>query len=102
MTKLEKVIKELQWLQSNFPLQDKPEDDADRMCNAIHKYSGDAIALLESQQWISVKDRLPPEDKMVLVWHWDYEIGCLERDPYIHELRWSFNDFKGILERSWC
>ena len=53
----------------------------------------DALILLRARQWISVKDRLPPEDKMVLVWHGSCEIGCLERDPYIHELRWSFNDF---------
>lgn len=59
MTKLEKAIKELRWLQFNFPWQDNPENDADKMSNAIHKYTGDAIELLESQQWISVKDKLP-------------------------------------------
>ena len=59
MTKFEKAIKELRWLQFNFPWQDNPENDADKMTNAIHKYTGDAIELLESQQWISVKDRLP-------------------------------------------
>ena len=66
MTKLEKVIKELRWLQFNFPWQDNPENDADKMSNAIHKYTGDAIELLESQQWISVKDRLPEVDVDVL------------------------------------
>ena len=50
MTKLEKVLKELRWLQFNFPWQDNPENDVDKMSNAIHKYTGDAIELLESQQ----------------------------------------------------
>lgn len=50
MAKLEKAIKELRWLQFNFPWQDNPENDAEKMSNAIHKYTGDAIELLESQQ----------------------------------------------------
>lgn len=50
MTKVEKAIKELHWLQFNFPWQDNPENDADKMCNAIHKYAGDAIELLEERE----------------------------------------------------
>lgn len=68
MTKIENVLKELRWLQFNFPWQDNPENDADKMCNAIHKYTGDAIELLETQQWISVKDRLPEHNQIVLAW----------------------------------
>lgn len=50
MTKAEKAIKELHWLQFNFPWQDNPENDADKMCNAIHKYAGDAIELLKERE----------------------------------------------------
>lgn len=49
MTELEKVMKELSWLISNFPLQKSPIDAADRMCNAINVYCNDALALLKEK-----------------------------------------------------
>lgn len=50
MTELEKVMKELSWLLSSFPLQKSPIDAADRMCNAINMYCNDALALLKRQE----------------------------------------------------
>ena len=50
MTDREKVIKELSWLIYNFPWKEDPKDDADRMCNAIHTYCKDALALLKEQE----------------------------------------------------
>ena len=49
MDNREKVIKQLKWLVFNFPWQNKPKDESDKMCNAIHKYAHDAIELLETQ-----------------------------------------------------
>ena len=49
MDNLDLTLRELRWLQFSFPWQDNAKDDADRMCNAIHKYVGDAIYLLEKQ-----------------------------------------------------
>lgn len=42
-----RTIKEMRWLHFNFPFQDNSKNDADKMCNAIHLYTGDAIAVLE-------------------------------------------------------
>ena len=46
---LDLTLRELRWLQYSFPWQDNAKDDADRMFNAIHKYVGDAIYLIEKQ-----------------------------------------------------
>lgn len=48
--KREKVMKELSWLISNFPLQKSPIDAADRMCNSINVYCKDALALIKEQK----------------------------------------------------
>ncbi len=50
MADREQVIKSLKWLIFNFPLQENPKDDGDRMCNAIHVYAENAVKLLEAQE----------------------------------------------------
>ncbi|MBP5461927.1 MAG: DUF551 domain-containing protein [Lachnospiraceae bacterium] len=82
MTKLEKVLKELRWLQFNFPWQDNPENDADKMFNAIHKYTGDAIELLESQQWVSVENR-PPEHGVTVFVAFDADFGLGRKEKVV-------------------
>lgn len=79
MTKFEKVIKELRWLQFNFPWQDNPENDADKMSNAIHKYTGDAIELLESRQWRKFEFREPDAEEKEAHPEW---INVLVGGPY--------------------
>lgn len=50
MAEREKVMKDLSWLIFNFPWQENPKDDADRMCNAIHTYCNDALGLLKGPE----------------------------------------------------
>lgn len=50
MAEREKVIKELSWIVFNFPLQENPKDEADRMCNAVNTYCNNALALLKEQE----------------------------------------------------
>lgn len=96
MTKLEKAIKELRWLQFNFPWQDNPENDADKMFNAIHKYAGDAIELLESQQWVSVKDRLPEKEGHYLCW------ACINNIQYLYQIcLWKENRWYWVHDVRW-
>lgn len=63
MADREKVMKDLSWLIFNFPWQENPKDDADRMCNAIHTYCNDALDLLKEQEprvltWKDVKESI--------------------------------------------
>ena len=90
MTKLEKAIKELRWLRFNFPWQDNPENNAVKMFYAIYKYTGDAIELLESQQWISVKDRLPEEWESVITFQPSLagDRGLIRIGVYIGSNKW--------------
>ena len=46
----EKVIKALEWLIVNFPKQDNPKDDSDRLCNCINLYCQNAVDLIKRQQ----------------------------------------------------
>ena len=55
MVDREKAIKQLKWLVFNFPWQDKPVSESDRMCNAIHKYAQDAVDLLKAQEPVEPK-----------------------------------------------
>ena len=43
----ETVSKSLKWLMFNFPMQDHPEDDSDRMCNCIHLYCEQAVFIID-------------------------------------------------------
>ena len=43
------VVASLRWLVFNFPFQNEPKDEADKLCNCIHVYCSDAIALLEDE-----------------------------------------------------
>ena len=47
---VEKVIKALEWLIVNFPKQDNPKDDSDRLCNCINLYCQNAVDLIKRQQ----------------------------------------------------
>lgn len=42
-----RTAKELRWLHFNFPYQDNAQGEGDKLCNAIHLYTGDAIKVLE-------------------------------------------------------
>lgn len=44
-----KEAKSLRWLALQFPLVENPEDDGDRLCNAIHIYATAGAEKLEAQ-----------------------------------------------------
>ncbi len=50
MEKIEvKEAKSLRWLAFNFPYIENPEDEADKICNAIHLYTTAGAEKLEEQ-----------------------------------------------------
>ena len=64
MTKAEKVIKGLECCGSLMDCASCPYDGEDNGCFTILK--GDALKLLRERQWVSVKDRLPDPNNVVL------------------------------------
>lgn len=44
------AISSLKWLCFNFPKIEDPKDDSDKMCNAIHTYSQNAINVITEYQ----------------------------------------------------
>lgn len=86
MNNREDVIRQLEWLVFNFPWQDKPESDADRMCNAIHKYVQDAIDLLK-------KSFTPDEAYFAVIEHGRHDRRFRLGDP----IKYSFPEVIDIL-----
>ena len=50
MSDTEQAIRGLKWLMFNFPWQEEPKEEADKLCNAIHKYASDAAKVLEKME----------------------------------------------------
>ena len=44
------IIKALKWLILNFPKQEEPNDDSDRLCNCINLYCQNAVDLINRQK----------------------------------------------------
>lgn len=44
-------VKSLRWLMFNFPIVEKPKDDADRIQSCIHHYCANAVELIK-HYWI--------------------------------------------------
>ena len=44
---VEQCKKQLKWLTFNFPYVEDPKDDTDRICNCIHLYCENAVAVID-------------------------------------------------------
>ena len=87
MTKVEKVIKGLEHHKSECEKGDVicPYFDDD-MCS--YTLSSDALELLKERQWVSVKDRLPENNRFVLVCNDDWHMMVAQ---YIEETaQWQY------------